>query len=101
VTLPPEERPVTALPRFLRVKKKWPPHLQRILDEEIRKILANPLHGEPKKGALAGIRVHKFTDEQQFYLIGYQIGKGGGVCLLALGSHENFYRDLQKHLKAR
>lgn len=101
MTLPPEERPVTALPRFLRVKKKWPAHLQRILDEEIRKILANPLHGEPKKGALAGIRVHKFTHEQQLYLIGYQIGKGGGVCLLALGSHENFYRDLQKHLKGR
>ncbi len=24
-----------------------------------------------------------------------------GVCLLALGSHENFYRDLQKHKKSR
>lgn len=101
MTLPPEERPVTALPRFLRVKKKWPADLQQILDGEIRKILANPLRGEPKKGALAGIRVHKFTHQRQLYLIGFQIGKGGEVCLLALGSHENFYRDLQKHLKAR
>ncbi len=98
---PPEERQVTALPRFLRTKKKWPPDLQQILDGEISKILSNPLRGELKKGALAGIRVHKFTHQQQLYLIGYQIEKGGGLCLLALGSHENFYRDLQKHLKAR
>ena len=101
MTLPPEERPVTALPRFLRVKKKWPVDLQQILGGEIQMILSNPLRGEPKKGALAGIRVHKFTHQRQLYLIGFQIGKGGEVCLLALGSHENFYRDLQKHLMAR
>jgi hypothetical protein len=101
VTLPPTERPVTALPHFLRTKKKWPADLQRILDAEVQKILENPLRGGPKKGTLAGIRVHKFTHQQQLYLIGYQIGKGSAVCLLALGSHENFYRDLQKHLKAR
>ena len=101
MTLPPEQQPVSALPRFLRIKKKWSADLQQILDAEIQKILANPLRGEPKKGALAGIRVHKFTHQQQLYLIGYQIGKGGAVCLLALGSHENFYRDLQKYLDAR
>jgi hypothetical protein len=101
VSRPPAGRTVSALPRVLRIKKKWPAALQRILDAEVQKILANPLGGEPKKGALAGIRVHKFTHQQQLYLVGYQIEKGGGVCLLALGSHENFYRDLQKHLKAR
>jgi len=101
VTLPRRERSLTALPRVLRVKKKWPADLQYMLDAEIQQILANPLRGEPKKGALAGVRVHKFTHQQQLYLIGYQIEKGGGVCLLALGSHENFYRDLQKHLKTR
>ena len=94
-------RPVSALPRVVRVKKKWPADLQRVLDREVEKILANPLGGEPKKGALAGVRVHKFTHHQQLYLIGYLNEKGGGVCLLALGSHENFYRDLQKHLSAR
>ncbi len=101
MTDPPQQRPLTALPRVLRVKKKWPADLQEILDAEVRKILANPLRGEPKKGALAGVRVHKFTHQRQLYLVGYQIEKGGGVCLLALGSHENFYRDLQKQLKGR
>jgi hypothetical protein len=101
VNRPPPERPLTALPRVLRVKKKWPADLQQILDAEVRKILANPLRGEPKKGALSGVRVHKFTHQQQLYLVGYPIEKGGSLCLLALGSHENFYRDLQKHLKAR
>jgi hypothetical protein len=85
----------------VRVKKKWPADLQRMLDREVEKILANPMGGEPKKGALAGVRVHKFTHHQQLYLIGYLNEKGGGVCLLALGSHENFYRDLQKYLSAR
>ena len=61
MTLSAGQRPVTALPRFLRVKKKWSARLQRILDVEARKILENPLRGDPKKGALAGIRVHKFT----------------------------------------
>lgn len=98
---PPAERPVSALPRVARVKKKWPADLQRALDREVQKILANPLEGEAKKGALAGVRVHKFTHHQQLFLIGYLIERGGGVCLLALGSHENFYRDLQKHLRTR
>jgi hypothetical protein len=101
MTLSASQRPVTALPRFLRVKKKWPAGLQRILDVEVRKILENPLRGDPKKGALAGIRVHKFTHQKQLYLIGYQVGKGGAVCLLALGSHENFYRDLEKQITTR
>jgi hypothetical protein len=72
-----------------------------MLDREVEKILANPLGGAPKKGALAGVRVHKFTHHHQLYLVGYLIEKGGGLCLLALGSHENFYRDLQKHLSTR
>ena len=101
MTLSAGQRPVTALPRFLRLKKKWPAGLQRILDVEVRKILENPLRGDPKKGALAGIRVHKFTHQQQHYLIGYQVGKGGAVCLLALGSHENIYRDLEKQITTR
>jgi len=101
VSSPPTGRSVSALPRVLRIKKKWPADLQRILDAEVQKILANPLRGEPKKGALAGIRVHKFIHQQQLYLVGYQIEKGGGICLLALGSHENFYRNMQKYLKAR
>ena len=94
-------RPVSALPRVVRVKKKWPADLQRMLDREVEKILANPMGGEPKKWALAGVRVRKFTHHQQLYLIGYLNEKGGGVCLLALGSHENFYRDLKKYLSAR
>ena len=101
MTLSAGQRPVTALPRFLRIKKKWPAGLQRILDVEVQKILENPLRGDPKKGALAGIRVHKFTHHQQLYLIGYQVGKGGVVCLLALGSHETFYRDIEKQIPTR
>ncbi len=80
MTLPRRERSQTAHPRVLRVKKKWPADLQQILDAEVRKFLANPLCGEPKKGALAGVRVHKITLQQQLYLIGYQIEKGAACA---------------------
>ncbi len=42
----------------------------------------------------ARARAHRRSLSDQI-LIGYLIEKGGVVCLLALGSHENFYRDLQ------
>ena len=38
MTLSAGQRPVTALPRFLRVKKKWPARLQRILDVEVQNL---------------------------------------------------------------
>ncbi len=50
-----------------------------------------------KKGALAGVRVHKFKVNDKQYLLAYRHEKKPDILtLLALGSHENFYRDLQR-----
>ncbi|MEW6675016.1 MAG: type II toxin-antitoxin system RelE/ParE family toxin [Nitrospirota bacterium] len=49
-----------ASPVFLKKKKKQFPDFQREIDTQIRKILENPLIGEPKRGALRGVRVLKF-----------------------------------------
>jgi mRNA-degrading endonuclease YafQ of YafQ-DinJ toxin-antitoxin module len=65
------------------------------LDQAIQKIVANPLVGSPKKGNLAGIRVYKFSMIKDLMLLAYEFNDDKmQLLLLALGTHENFYRDL-------
>ena len=50
-----------------------------------------------KKGALAGVRVHKFKVADKQYLLAYRYDKkSNSIILLAMGSYENFYRGLSK-----
>ena len=61
--------------------------------------MANPNIGEQKKGDLAFLRVHKFKMNKQLTLLGYSFDDGALVLeLMALATHENFYRDI-KHKK--
>lgn len=53
--------------------------------------------GEEKKGDLAGVHVYKFRVQDQQFLVAYEFDKDN-LSLLALGVHENFYRDLKKNL---
>jgi hypothetical protein len=46
------------------------------------------------KGDLAGVFVYKFDCVNQQFLLAYQSNASKRV-LLALGPHENFYRDLK------
>lgn len=56
----------------------------------------NPLLGEQKKGDLSFLRVHKFKMVKQLTLLGYSYEDGTVILdLLALGSLENFYRDVK------
>ena len=60
-------------------------------------LMADPLLGEQKKGDLAFLRVYKFNMVKQLTLLGYSYEDGTVTLeLMALGSHENFYRDLKK-----
>ena len=65
------------------------------LDEAVQEISKNPLAGEPKKADLIGIRVYKFKMINQLTLLAYEYYEDKELILLALGSHENFYRDLK------
>ena len=57
----------------------------------------DPLLGEQKKGDLAFLRVYKFKMVKQLTLLGYSYEDGTVILeLIALGSHENFYRDVKK-----
>lgn len=66
------------------------------VNEAIRHILSDPSCGEEKKGDLAGVLVHKFRVQDKQYLLAYEYDKET-IFLLALGVHENFYRDLKKN----
>ncbi len=58
-----------------------------------------PCRGEPggTKGDLAALWVHKFKSQGQLYLLGYTLDEGVRLVYLeAIGSHENFYRDLNR-----
>jgi hypothetical protein len=84
-------------PRFRRVKKRLPPETQRAVDVAVRGIIAEPLSGEPKVGALKGVRVVKFKVGRQEGLLAYEFHAAADrLNVLDLGSHENFYRDLQR-----
>lgn len=60
----------------------------------IRDILTNPSLGEEKQGDLAGVRVFKFDCVNQPFLLAY-LASETTRTLLAIGPHENFYRDLK------
>jgi len=93
---------VLQAPRFGRAKKRLPSAAQLAVDDAVKGILADPLSGEPKVGALRGVRVVKFKVGAQQLLLAYQFeSKRSMIEVLDVGPHENFYRELQKYLDAR
>lgn len=80
--------------------KKLSKQEKGILDDEIRKIAANPLIGEEKKGDLRGVHVYKFKIRSIQYLLSYRLLKAG-LELIMIGPHENYYRDLKTFLKGK
>ena len=74
-------------PLFGRKVKKLNKKVKEKLDEEIRKIVANPIIGEEKKGDLRGVRVHKFKIKRKQILLAYK-DLAKDLLLLAFGSHE-------------
>jgi mRNA-degrading endonuclease RelE of RelBE toxin-antitoxin system len=95
-------RTLVQAPRFGRSKKRLPAAAQLQIDEAVKGLLADPLSGEPKTGALKGVRVIKFKVGPQQLLLACQFdAKRNMIAALDVGPHENFYRELQKHLDAR
>ena len=90
----------SAYPKYNRIKKKFPLLFRKKLNEIEDKIAINPLLGEEKKIDLKGIRIHKFKLFDQQSLLAYQVDKDKKeVIFVAVGGHENFYRDLKNYLK--
>ena len=88
---------VLQTPTFKKTVKKLHKNQKADLDEAIKELMIDPLLGEQKKGDLAFLRVHKFSMVKQLTLLGYSYEDGTVTLeLMALGSHENFYRDIKK-----
>lgn len=87
---------IKQMPAFKKAYKKLHPQQKMKVDEAIQAIVKNPKIGEEKKGDLSGIYIYKFKVNTQEFLLAYQwIPKER--YLLALGVHENFYRDIKKN----
>jgi len=96
------QRRVLEAPRFAKSKRRLPPRDQLEIDEQVKQLAADPLVGEPKTGALKGVRVVKFRLDAQVVLLAYQFDEKRNVIeVLDVAPHENFYRDLQRYLQAR
>lgn len=82
---------------FRKAIKKLHANQKTELDKAIKILIADPPCGEAKVGDLAGVRVYKFAMLKTLTLIAYALDdKEEVLTLLALGAHENFYRDLKK-----
>ncbi|USD66825.1 type II toxin-antitoxin system RelE/ParE family toxin [Vibrio sp. SCSIO 43136] len=87
---------VLQTPSFKKAVKKLHKNQKTDLDNAIRELLKDPYLGEQKKGDLSFLRIHKFKMVKQLTLLGYSYEDGTVTLeLIAMGSHENFYRDVK------
>jgi mRNA interferase RelE/StbE len=90
-------RQVSQSPLFERKKDRLTKAEITVLDDIVRRLCEAPESGEAKKGDLKGVFVHKFKVRDKLFLLSYEFDDDE-VLLLALGAHENFYRDLKRYL---
>ena len=82
---------------FRRKAKKLHAGEKAALDKAVKKIVSSPESGTSKKGDLAGVRVLKYKVKARQYLLAYAYdAELELITLLAIGTHENFYRDIRK-----
>ena len=62
------------------------------------RILFEPRVGKLKLGNLSDVRVLKFSMNRELWLLAYQELREQEIMLLTFGSHENFYRDLERQI---
>jgi len=86
---------IKQMPTFKKAYKKLSNAHRLVVNEAIQTIANNPSIGEEKKGDLSGVYVYKFRIINQLMLLAYEWDYENRI-LLALGVHENFYRDLKR-----
>jgi mRNA-degrading endonuclease RelE of RelBE toxin-antitoxin system len=84
-------------PLFFRTIKKFKKNEKIALDSQVKKIIEYPNIGVQKSGALKDIFVLKFKIKTLQYLLAYR-KNNNAIELIMIGSHENYYRDLQKYI---
>ena len=84
---------VIMMPAFKQRYKKLHQNQKTPVNEAIEVIKINPQAGIQKQGDLDEVYVYKFDCVGQQFLLAYEFDPKTRI-LLALGVHENFYRDL-------
>ncbi|MDD5215622.1 MAG: type II toxin-antitoxin system RelE/ParE family toxin [Methylococcales bacterium] len=85
--------------QFKQAVKKLTPKQKKELDDAVKIVMSNPYIGDQKKGDLNFLCVYKFHMNNQLTLLGYSYeDEIVTLNLLAVGSHENFYRDIKNAL---
>ena len=90
-----DEIVVLMMPAFKQRYKKLHQNQKTSVDEAIDVVKVNPQVGVQKKGDLVGVYVYKFDCVGQQLLLAYEFDPKMRI-LVALGVHENFYRDLKR-----
>ncbi|MEA3303660.1 MAG: type II toxin-antitoxin system RelE/ParE family toxin [Pseudomonadota bacterium] len=84
-------------PSFKKAVKKLHKNQKKELDKAVKTLMDAPLLGEQKKGDLSFLRVYKSKMVKQMTLLGYSYENDSVILeLIAIGSHENFYRDVKQ-----
>ena len=91
---------IKQMPVFKKAYKKFRIKERIQVDRAVRDITEHPELGREKKGDLSGIFVYKFKIDKREILLAYEWSRYERL-LLALGTHENFYRDLKKRVSHR
>ena len=85
--------------QFAKAVKKLHSNQKSDLDKAVQLLMKNPQIGDRKAGDLTGVRVCKFKMANQLNLLAYIYeDEVLTLTLLAICSHENFYRDLKQLL---
>jgi len=85
-----------AVRNFTNMKKQLPKTLRTEIDRQVDLACKHPSIGRQKAGDLRRVWVHNFNLLGQQYLLAYSIDENAMfVTFLAIGGHENFYRDLK------
>lgn len=81
---------------FARTFKKLRINQRLDLEDAIYRIVSDPEIGDKKSGDLSDVYVFKFKMVKQLWLLAYTYDLCTKVLILiAVGPHENFYRDLK------
>lgn len=86
---------IRQMPAFKKAYKKLSDSHKSVVNDAVRTIINNPKFGDAKRGDFAGVSAYKFKINHQQFLLAYEWDPSLRL-LLALGVHENFYRDLKR-----
>jgi mRNA-degrading endonuclease RelE of RelBE toxin-antitoxin system len=83
---------------FQKQKKKLKKNQIEDLDKAIKFLIKNLKSGQQKTGNLSQVWIYKFSMVNQRYLLAYTWDEKSRT-LIALGVHENFFRDLKRSIR--